>query len=112
MAYAIAWGIYVLMAVLLMAGFERYLAGLITVRRLRIALRALLAILLFTPGVVSADHLYVVPASIAVLFNLLAHSRLGLLQALLPLLLAQTLVFGLLFLREALPARRRAQTAD
>lgn len=102
MAYAIAWGLYLLLAGLLQFGFERYLASFFTSDRLRIGLRALLAIVLFTPGIVpSAAGLYVVPACIGVLFNLLSHSGIGLMKSLLPLLLSTTVVFGVLFLRDS-----------
>lgn len=102
MAYAIAWGVYLLLAGLLQFGFERYLASFFTSDRLRIGLRALLAIVLFTPGILpSAAGLYVVPACIGVLFNLLSHSGIGLMKALLPLLLSTTVVFGVLFLRDS-----------
>ena len=101
MAYAIAWAIYLLMAALLQFGYERYVADLISMRRLRIGLRALLAIVLFTPGVVSSQEgLFVVPACIGVLFNVLSHGGAGLVKALLPLLLSTSLVFGVLFLLE------------
>ncbi|HEX4869439.1 MAG TPA: hypothetical protein VFV15_01770 [Moraxellaceae bacterium] len=108
MAYAIAWGVYLLTAALLQFGYERYVAEFITRRRLRIGLRALLAIVLFTPGVVaSTEGVFVVPACIGVLFNVLAHSGPGLVKALLPLLFATAAVFGLLFLLE----HRRAPAA-
>jgi hypothetical protein len=100
MAYLIAWGIYLLMAALLMAGFERWLAGLIAERRLRIIVRSLVAIGLFTPGVVSAEQVHVVPACIAVLFNLLIHSGAGMFKAALPLFAMAALVFGVLALLE------------
>lgn len=101
MAYAIAWGVYLLMAALLQFGYERYVAEFITLDRLRIGLRALIAIGLFTPGVVSSpEGLSVVPACIGVLFNVLAHSGSGLVKALLPLLFTAAMVFGVLFLLE------------
>lgn len=101
MAYLIAWSAYLLMAALLQLGFERYLAPYLHKRRLRIGLRAALAIVLFTPGVVPAEGgLFLVPACIGVLFNVLAHSGIGLMKAALPLLFAATVVYGLLFLRD------------
>lgn len=101
MAYVIAWMTYLLMAVLLQLGYERHVAPLLANRRLRIGLRAGLAIVLFTPGVVPAEgSLYPVPACIGVLFNVLAQSGTGLMKAVLPLLFATTVVYGLLFLRE------------
>lgn len=101
MAYAIAWALYLLMAALLQFGYERYVADLIPVRRLRIGLRAALAIVLFTPGVVSSQEgVFIVPACIGVLFNVLAHGGTGLVKALLPLLFATSVVFGVLFLLE------------
>lgn len=109
MNFAIAWGIYLLMAALLQAGFERYLAPLLPQRFWRIGLRTLLAIVLFTPGVVAVEGaLYLVPACIGVLYNILAKSGPGFLKALLPLLLSTTLVFGLLFVLEW----RRQRAAD
>lgn len=101
MAYALAWLLYLLMAALLQFGYERYVAPHVGNRRLRVSLRALMAIGLFTPGLVSsAQGLSVVPACVAVLFNVLAHSGTGLMKAALPLLLATVLVFGLLWLLE------------
>lgn len=109
MAYAIAWLLYLMMAALLQLAYERYLAPHIGHRRLRVGLRALVAIGLFTPGLVSSpEGLYVVPACIGVLFNLLAHSATGLMKAVLPLLLVTALVFAVLWLlehRERQPAR-------
>jgi hypothetical protein len=102
MPYVIAWGIYLSMAALLMFGFERYLAWRIPSHQWRLFIRALMAIVLFTPGFVSAGDIYVVPACVGVMFNILAHSGEGLLKAALPLLLAGVLVFGVLFLRELL----------
>lgn len=105
MAYAIAWVLYLLMAALLLFGFGRYLAPLLPAGRLRTGLCALVAIGLFTPGVVStADGIFVVPACIGVLFNVLAHSGPGLMKAALPLLLSTAVVFAVLYLLE----RRRA----
>ena len=102
MAYLIAWSLYLLMAGLLQAGYERYVAGLLPAGRWRAGLRALLAVVLFTPGVVaSASGLAVVPACIGVLFNVLAHSPLGLAKALLPLLLSSSVVFAVLWWRES-----------
>lgn len=108
MAYLI-WVLYLLMAALLQLGFERYLAPLLPAGRLRTGWRALVAIVLFTPGVVpSADGLYPVPACIGVLFNVLAHSGTGLMKSLLPLLLSTAVVFVVLYLRE----RRVSAAAD
>lgn len=112
MAYVIAWALYLLMAALLQFGFERYLAPLLPAGRLRTGLRALVAIILFTPGVQpSADGLYPVPACIGVLFNVLAHSGTGLLKALLPLLLSTALVFAVLYLLERRPAAPSSREA-
>ena len=103
MGYLVAWGLYLLMAALLVAGFERYLAGYVTDARWRVLLRGLLAVGLFTPGLVAADdQVYLVPACIAVLFNILAHSWMGVVKSSLPLFLAGVLVFAVLALREAL----------
>lgn len=99
MAYALAWIVYLLMAALIMAGFERYLSAYFP-RQPRIFLRALLAIVLFTPGVVVAEAMYIVPACVAMLFNVLARSGEGLLKASLPMLAVSTLVFGVLFFLE------------
>lgn len=107
MPYVIGWIIYLSMAALLMFGFERYLARFLTQRQWRIFIRALLAILLFTPGFVSADGIYVVPACVGVMFNILAHSGEGLFKASLPLLLAGALVYGVLFLVEVLDKEGR-----
>lgn len=101
MAYMIAWSIYLLMAALLVFGYERYVAGYVGPRQLRIFLRALLAIMLFTPGFISAGAVYVVPACVGVMFNLLAHSGVGMLKASLPLLFVSSVVFAVLFCREA-----------
>ncbi|MDI1301197.1 MAG: hypothetical protein PSX71_04780 [bacterium] len=102
MSYVIAWSLYVLMAALLVFGFERYVAGRIGSRQWRIFLRATLVIVLFTPGFVATDDMvYVVPACVGVMFNILAKSGTGLLKAALPLLLVFTLVFGVLFFRES-----------
>lgn len=104
----IAWGIYLGMAALLMLGFERYLAGYIGNRQGLVVVRSLLGIGLFTPGVVNAEEgMYVVPACIGVLFNLLARSGVGMMKAALPMLLAGALVFGVLFLLESLRDRRK-----
>ncbi|MFZ5562375.1 MAG: hypothetical protein ACOY41_12800 [Pseudomonadota bacterium] len=101
MAYLIGWLIYLAMAVLLLAGFERYLAGYIRLRQRRIFCRSVLALGLLTPGLAQADgRYYLVPACIEVLFNLLAHSYGAALKAALPLLLASTLVFAGLFVYE------------
>jgi peptidoglycan biosynthesis protein MviN/MurJ (putative lipid II flippase) len=110
MGYAIAWVIYLVMAVLLQIGFERYLTPyLLAQRQLRIFLRSLLAILLFTPGVVlNADGVFIVPACVGVMFNILAKSPYGLLQAALPLLLVSAVVYGILF---ALERRRGPEAA-
>lgn len=111
MAYALAWVIYLGMAVLLQVGFERYLTPYLQAQRqLRIFLRSLLAILLFTPGVVlNADSTFIVPACVGVMFNILAKSPYGLLQAALPLLLVATVVYGILFAVET--RSRRASAA-
>ena len=111
MAYALAWLVYVVMAVLIMAGFERYLSGHCS-RQWRIFVRALLAIVFFTPGVVTpvvatAGGTYIVPACIGMLFNLLAKSGDGFIKAGLPILTVAVLVFGGLFFRES----RRAPDA-
>lgn len=113
MGYLIAWGLYLAMAALLMAGFERYLAGYVTHRQWRVLLRCLLAIVLFTPGLVAAgEQVYVVPACVAVLFNLLAHSPMGVVKSALPLLLAGLIVFGAFFLIEALHREKPAAADD
>lgn len=103
MAYVIAWSLYLSMALLLCAGYERYLTPVLAdYRQLRIFLRALLWAGLFTPGLVAAgEQTYVVPACVGVMFNILAHQGTGFLKAALPLLLVFTVVFGVLFFREA-----------
>jgi hypothetical protein len=102
MAYLVAWLVYLVMAALLMFGFERYVAPLLRHRQLRVFCRSLLAIVLFTPGLAFGDdHYYLVPACIEVLFNLLAHSGEGIMKATLPLLLVAGIVFAVLFVREA-----------
>jgi hypothetical protein len=102
MVYLIAWLVYLVMAALLVFGFERYVAGYLHHRQLRIFIRSMLAIGLFTPGVAGAEAgYYLVPAWIEVLFNLLAHSREGMMKAALPLLLVMAVVFAVLFVREA-----------
>lgn len=102
MSYVIAWSLYVLMAALLVAGFERYVAGRMASRQWRIFLRATLVIVLFTPGFVAAgEDIYVVPACVGVVFNILAKSGTGLLKAALPLLLVSAVVFGVLFFSES-----------
>ncbi len=110
MGYAIAWVIYLIMAVLIQLGYERYLTPYLAAqRRLRIFLRSLLAIVLFTPGVVmSGEGMFVVPACVGVMFNILAQSPYGFLQAALPLLLAGAVVFGILFFATR---RRRHESA-
>lgn len=102
MAYLIAWGLYLVMAVLLMLGYERYITRFLAdSRQLRIFLRALLAILLFTPGfVVHGELVYMVPAAVGVMFNILAHKPLAVLQASLPLLVVSVVTYSLLFFRE------------
>lgn len=100
MAYVIAWSVYLLMAALIMVGFERYLSEYFS-RQPRLFMRALLAIVFFTPGVVSADQMYMVPACIGMLFNLLAKSGDGFLKASLPILAVAVVVFGVLFVRES-----------
>lgn len=99
MAYALAWIVYLLMAALILLAFERYLAAYVP-RQPRLFIRALLAVGLFTPGWVSAESVYMVPACIAVLFNVLAKSADGLLKASLPLLGMSTIVFAVLLVRE------------
>jgi len=100
MAYVIAWSVYLLMAALIMVGFERYLSEYCS-RQLRMFIRALLAIILFTPGFVTAGETYMVPACIGLLFNLLAKSGDGFLKACLPMLAVAVLVFGVLFFLES-----------
>lgn len=102
MAYVIAWMLYLCMALLLCAGYERYLAPLLKEQRqLRIFLRSCLWVLLFTPGVVAAgEQTFVVPACVGVMFNILARSGVGTMKAALPLLLVFTLVFSVLCFRE------------
>lgn len=113
MAYVLAWILYLLMAALLLAAYERYVALHLANRRLRVSLRALMAIGLFTPGFVSsAEGLSVVPACIAVLFNVLAHSGPGLMKAVLPLLLSTSLVFAVLWLLERRGRKPAAPVAD
>ncbi|MDQ8037399.1 MAG: hypothetical protein REI12_08260 [Pedobacter sp.] len=110
MGYVIAWLIYLVMTVLIQLGYERYLTPyLAEQRQLRIFLRSLLAILLFTPGVVmSGEGVFVVPACVGVMFNILAKSPYGLLQAALPLLLVAAVVYGILFALEARGSRESA----
>src|SRR6218665_3071426 len=110
MGYVIGWVIYLVIALLLQLGFERYLTPYLQgQRQLRIFLRTLLAILLFTPGVVlSADGAFIVPACVGVMFNILAKSPYGLLQAALPLLLLMTVVYGILFFVEIRSRRESA----
>lgn len=113
MSYVIAWSVYVLMAVLLAFGFERYVAGHIASEQVRIFLRAFMLIVLFTPGFVSAgDIVYVVPACVGVMFNILAKSGIGFLKAALPLLLVSTVVFTVLFFREGKPDTAAALDGD
>lgn len=105
MAQVIAGFLYLFMAALLVVFYERHVAVFIPSRRWRIFLRALALLLLFTPGLISAGgEIYPVPASIAVLYNLLSHSWIGTLKAMLPLLLSGALVFAVL---AALELRRR-----
>lgn len=111
MAYALAWIVYLLMAALIMLAFERYVAGFLP-RQPRLFLRALLAVGLFTPGWVSAGTVYMVPACVAVLFNILAKSADGLLKASLPMLASATLVFGVLFVVESRRQTGSEQVAD
>jgi hypothetical protein len=106
MAYALAWIVYLLMAALMVLAFERYVAGHVP-RQPRLFIRALLAVVLFTPGWVSVETVYMVPACIAVLFNLLAKSGSGLLKAALPLLTMSSVVFGVLLFLEV---RRSPET--
>ena len=68
MAYAMAWIVYLLMAALIMVAFERYLSEYLS-HQPRLFIRALLAVGLFTPGVVSAETVYMVPACIAILWG-------------------------------------------
>lgn len=111
MDYTAAWVIYLIMAVLFMLGYERYIASLLAGQReKRIFFRAFLAILLFTPGVViHGDMLYIAPACVGIVFNILVHNTLGVLQATLPLLAAGFIVFGVLALWEI---RRKASEWD
>lgn len=104
MSYVIAWSVYVLMAALLAFAYERYVAGHIANAQLRIFLRAVLLIVLFTPGFVSVgDIVYVVPACVGVMFNILAKSGIGFLKAALPLLLVSAVVFTVLFFQDGKP---------
>lgn len=111
MDYTAAWVIYLTMALLFMLGYERYIASLLAGQReKRIFLRAFLAIMLFTPGVViHGDMLYMTPACVGIVFNILVHNSLGVLQSILPLLAAGFVVFGLLALWEI---RRTAKPWD
>ncbi|HQV41562.1 MAG: hypothetical protein KBD35_05035 [Moraxellaceae bacterium] len=104
MAYAMAWIVYLLMAALIMVAFERYLSEYLS-HQPRLFIRALLAVGLFTPGVVSAETVYMVPACIAILFNVLIKSGLGVVKASLPILVVASVVFGVLLFRES---RRQA----
>lgn len=108
MDYTAAWVVYVLMAILFMLGYERYVASLLAGQReKRIFFRALLAILLFAPGVVVHDDImYMVPASVGIVFNVLVKNILGVLQAFLPLLAAGFVIFGVLALWEIRRVRR------
>ncbi|MDP2228998.1 MAG: hypothetical protein Q8J78_16155 [Moraxellaceae bacterium] len=100
MAYVLSWCVYLLMAVLLMVAYERYVADLIGSRQWRVALRAFIAIVLFTPGFTSfGDMVYMVPACIAMLYHLLAKSGIGFMKASLPILLVSFVVYGVLFFR-------------
>ena len=68
MAQVIAGLLYLFMAALLVVFYERHVAVFIPSRRWRIFLRALAAVLLFTPGLISASgEIYPVPASVAAL---------------------------------------------
>lgn len=109
MAYFTAWVVYLAMAILMMLIYERYAAPLIAARPLRVSLRAVMAIGLFTPGAVTTGGGYMVPASIGVVYQLLARSGTGMLKAALPLLLATAVVFAALFLYELL---RKEQPAE
>lgn len=110
MAYSIAWVIYGGMALLFMLAYERYVAPyLVEKRQLRLFLRAVLGVLLFTPGIVlHEDFVYIVPACVGVMFNILAHKPLGVVQAALPLLLVATLVFGGLYIWDSRRAKSRS----
>ncbi len=110
MAYVLAWVIYLAMAALLLLFYERYVAPLLASAQWRLMLRALVAVLLFTPGLVAGhgDAVHVVPACIAVLFGLLAKSPETMAKAALPLLVVATLVYAALF---ALAGRRPAAPA-
>lgn len=102
MSYVIAWLLYVLMAATMVFAFERYVAVRMASRQWRIFLRAFLVVVLFTPGVVAtADGVYLVPACVGVMFNILAKSGTGFLKAALPLLLVFSVVFGVLFFRKS-----------
>jgi hypothetical protein len=99
-AYMVAWGLYLLMSVALMFSYERYIAPHIKHRQLRIFIRAVMAIGLFTPGIVSADTVYMAPACVGVVFNILEHSGIGVIKAALPLLFVSFVVFVTLFFWE------------
>lgn len=103
MAYELAWVIYILMAAFFMFAYERLVAPALRERRqLRLFLRALTGILLFTPGIVLHEGVvYPVPACVGVMFNILAHKPLAILQAMLPLLFVSSIVFGILLFRES-----------
>ncbi len=88
-------------AVVLLLSYQLALRWLGHVPR---ALMATLLVLLLTPTPTDADFQNFAPASVTVLFELLSHSRLGVLRALLSLGVTATLVSALL--AWVLPARR------
>lgn len=96
MGYILAWLVYFGVAISLVVIFHRYFEGLLP-RAWGLALRVLLCVILFTPWFVEGDARYVpVPACIAVLFNVMAHSSIEALKALLSLLFTGVVASGIL----------------
>ncbi len=89
-----AWLIYLLSATLII--LLSYHLMLHFFGRMPRAVLAALLVLLLTPAPTDATMQHVGPATIALLFDLLAHSRIGVLRALLPLAVSATLAASVL----------------
>lgn len=96
MAYWLSWVVY-LAAAAGLVGFSYWYIENMLPRTWALLLRVLLIVVLLTPWFVNGSTGYqIAPAVIAVWFNILAHSGLEALKALLPILFVGTVSVGVL----------------
>ena len=99
MNYIVAWAVYLVAALGLLGLYWRYFEGFLP-RVWGLILRVFMITILFTPWVVQGANGYQpAPAFIAVLFNVLAHSRDDALRALVPIAGLSLLIIGVLLFR-------------